>query len=164
MTIVTNRGGAIRPKFIAEETSMRITSKTALNVGFVLFVPLAADLSNAQIADQLEVDMSHSFTITRNTLPPGKYVFRMNQDSQLAVMTVSSSDGKALDQFMVRESLAPATPTHTQFVFNRYGSKEFLRRIYEAGNRTGVIVSETSKEEEELLKQGLQPVEHTEAK
>src|SRR5690242_18604116 len=118
---------------------MRIAYKTVLNVGFFLFAPfLAADLSNAQIVNQVDVDMSHSFMITSKTLPPGKYSFRMGQGSDLQMMTVSNADGKALDQFMVRESIAPTTPTHTELVFNRYGNKEFLRKIFEAGNKTGV--------------------------
>ena len=65
---------------------------------------------------------------------------------------------------MVRESIARTAPAHTELVFNRYGNKEFLRKIYEAGNKTGVTVSETSKEEQELQQQGQKPVEHTETK
>jgi hypothetical protein len=152
-------------KSIVEETSMRIACKPVWNVAFVLFVPfLAADLSNAQIVNQVDVDMSHSFMITSKTFPPGKYSFRMSQGSDLQSMSIANADGKTLDQFMVRESIAPKTPTHTELVFNRYGNKEFLRKIYEAGNKTGVAVSETSKEEKELQQQGQKPVEHTETK
>jgi hypothetical protein len=148
-----------------EETPMRIECKTILNVGFVLFAPfLAAGLSNAQIVNQVDVDMSHSFMITSKTFPPGKYSFRISQGSDLQSMSIANADGKTLDQFMVRESIAPKTPTHTELVFNRYGNKEFLRKIYEAGNKTGVAVSETSKEEKELQQQGQKPVEHTETK
>jgi hypothetical protein len=145
-----------------EETSMRIACKTVLKVGLVLFTPFLAVHLNAQITNQINADMTHSFMITSKTLPPGKYVFQMSQGSDLQTMTVSTADGKASDQFMVRQSIAPTTPAHTELVFRRYGDKEFLTKIYEAGNKNGVAVAETSKEEKQLQKQGQKPVEHTE--
>jgi hypothetical protein len=144
---------------------MRITCKAVLNVGLLLLIPfLAADSLNAQIVNQIDADIPHNFMILNKTLPAGKYVFRMSQSSDGAVMVVSTADGKNLDQFIVRDSIAPTRPAHTELVFNRYGDKEFLRRIYEGGNKNGVAVSETSKEEQQLQEQGQKPVEHTETK
>jgi hypothetical protein len=100
--------------------------------------------------------------VSTKTLPAGKYVFQMNQGSDLGVMTVSTADGSNSDQFMVRESIAPKTPAHTELVFNRYGNKEFLNKVYEGGNKTGVALMEPSKMEKELQAQGQHPVTHTE--
>jgi hypothetical protein len=144
---------------------MRITCKAVLNVGLLLLIPfLAADSLNAQIVNQIDADIPHNFMILNKTLSAGKYVFRMSQSSDGAVMVVSTADGKNLDQFMVRDSIAPTRPAHTELIFNRYGDKEFLRRIYEGGNKNGVAVSETSKVEQQLQEQGQKPVEHTETK
>lgn len=144
---------------------MRIPYKTVLNVGFILSIPfLAADFLNAQVIDQIDANIPHSFKILNKTLPAGQYTFRMDQGSDGGVMVISSADGKNLDQFMVRDSIAPTTPAHTELVFDRYGNKEFLRRIYETGNKNGITVSETSQEEQQLNEQGQKPVEHTETK
>jgi hypothetical protein len=142
---------------------MRIPYKTVLNLGFVLSVPFLAAVSlNAQVVDQIDAKIPHSFKLLNKTLPAGQYTFRMDQGSDGGVMVISTADGKNLDQFMVRDSIAPTTPAHTELIFNRYGDKEFLRRIYEAGNKNGIAVSETSQEEQQLNEQGQKPVEHTE--
>jgi hypothetical protein len=86
----------------------------------------------------------------------------MEGGGESGVMVVTSADGKASDQFLVRQSQAPRTPAHTELVFRRYGDKEFLTKVYVAGNASGVAVSETSKQEKQLIAQGQQPVEHTE--
>ena len=141
---------------------MRITGTTVLIAGlFSLFV-LAAPSVNAQITDQVDATISHSFVVATKTLPPGKYIFQMQQGSSGSAMTVTSADGKDSDVFMVRESQARGTPAHTELVFRRYGDQEFLSKIYEAGNKLGVAVSAQSKIEKELVAQGQKAAEHTE--
>src|SRR5438105_3880402 len=82
---------------------MQIRCKTVLNVGLALFTPfLAAGFLDAQIIDQIDANIQHSFMIQKKTLPPGKYVFRIDQGSDGGVMVVSTADGKNLDQFAVR--------------------------------------------------------------
>jgi hypothetical protein len=78
-------------------------------------------------------------------------------------MIVTSVDGKNSDQFLVRQSQAATTPAHTELVFRRYGDKEFLSKVFEAGNKAGVAISEPSKLEKELQAQGRQAMEHTES-
>ncbi|MBV8553241.1 MAG: hypothetical protein JOY54_18235 [Acidobacteriaceae bacterium] len=140
---------------------MRITCETVLNGGLVLLVSFLGVHLNAQITDQVNADISHPFIVSTKTLPAGKYVFRM-QEGNNTIMTVTSADGKDSDTFIVRESIAKATPAHTELVFNRYGDKEFLKNVYEGGNKMGVRVVETSKVEKQLVAQGQQPVTHTE--
>ena len=86
---------------------MRITHKMLLTGGLVLLTPFLTAHLNAQIVNQIDADITHSFIVATKTLPAGHYVFQMNQGSGLGVMTVSSADGKNSDQFMVRESIAP---------------------------------------------------------
>jgi hypothetical protein len=122
---------------------MRIRYKTVLNLGFILSVPFLAAVSlNAQVVDQIDAKIPHSFKILNKTFPAGQYTFQIDQDSDGGVMVITTNDGKNLDQFMVRDSIAPTTPAHTELVFNRYGNKEFLRKIYEAGNKNGIAVAE----------------------
>ncbi|MGI9071031.1 MAG: hypothetical protein ACR2JB_06840 [Bryobacteraceae bacterium] len=86
---------------------MQIRCKTVLNVGLALCAPfLAAGFLDAQIIDQIDVNIQHSFMIRKKTLPPGKYVFQIDQGSDEGVMVLSTADGKHLDQFTVRDSIA----------------------------------------------------------
>ncbi|MBV8073234.1 MAG: hypothetical protein JO270_25275 [Acidobacteriaceae bacterium] len=129
---------------------------------FSLLALGAAHSANAQITDQVEATIPHSFVVGTKTLPPGKYVFQMQQGSSGGVMTVTSADGKDSDMFTVRESQARSVPAHTELVFRRYGDQEFLTKIYEGGNRLGVAVAGQSKMEKELVAQGQKATEHTE--
>jgi len=126
-------------------------------VGFCIQAP-----SGAQITNQIRVTMSHAFVIGNSTLPPGEYDFRMVSNSDMSVMTVRSVTGNESVEFLVRQSEADHIPQHTELVFNRYGNDEFLRRIFEKGNRHGVTVEEPSREEVRLQKEGQHGIEHTE--
>jgi hypothetical protein len=133
-----------------------------LNGGLLLLASFLTVPSNAQIMNDIDATINHSFIVSTKTLPPGKYVFHMNQDSGGMVMTVRSADGKHADEFMVRASQASTMPAHTELIFNRYGQTEFLQKIYETGSTSGVAITESSKEEKKLAAQGQHPVEHSE--
>lgn len=128
----------------------------------VLAPLLTVHLANAQITNDIDATINHSFIVATKTLPPGKYVFHMSQGSDLTVMRVTSADGKHSDEFLVRPAQAATTPAHTELIFNRYGQTEFLQKIFESGNASGVVVSDSSKEEKELVAKGQHPVEHAE--
>ncbi len=123
---------------------------------------LSAPFVRGQIIGQVEADIHHRFIVANATLPPGHYTFHMLTDSDLQVMTATSADGNEGIEFLVRRSVDSHMPKHTELIFNRYGNKEFLTHIYVAGDKTGVAVSEPSREEMRLKKQGQSPFEHTE--
>lgn len=142
---------------------MQIARRLMLGGGLILVVPfMTVQVSNAQIADQIDATISHSFIVSKKTLPPGKYVFETQSGSEGGIMRVTSADGKLSDEFLVRQSQAPMRPAHTELIFRRYGDKEFLSKIYESGNKSGVAVSSVSAQEKELKAQGQQSVEHSE--
>ncbi len=142
---------------------MPIRCNGILSAGLFLLVSVTTtNVASAQIVNQVDATISHSFIVSTKTLPPGKYTFQIQQDSDNSVMTVAGADGKNSDEFLVRESQAQSTPAHTELVFRRYGNVEFLSKIFVAGNKLGVAVSEPSKQEKELLAQGKQPTEHAE--
>lgn len=141
---------------------MQITGRTIFSATLLSIIAFgAASKTEAQITNQVDATISHSFIAGAKTLPPGKYVFEMSSGG--AFMKVTSADGKDSDMFAVRESQAPKTPAHTELVFRRYGETEFLSKIYEGGNKIGVAVSEPSKQEKQLKAQGQQATEHSEA-
>ncbi len=127
-----------------------------------ILLVLATPAAQAQISDQIDANLHHSFVVGNTTLPPGRYVFRTLQHSDLQIMTVSSADGGTAAEFLVRTSYDTHTPKHSELVFNRYGSKEFLTHIYQAGSKVGVAVVDPSREEARLKKQGQSAAAHTE--
>ena len=128
---------------------------------FVLLAAVCmAQLSTAQVSDPIQADISHSFVVGNTTLPPGTYTFRVLPDSDMSVMTVTSSDGKYSVEFLVREAKADHSPQHSDVIFNRYGQKEFLARVFEQGSKIGVAIAEAPRQELRLQKQGQHPIEH----
>ena len=121
---------------------MRYTA-AILGTSFVLFsLGQSAQLLDAQITNQIRAHIEHSFI-------------------DLTQMKASNQDGTAEVLFAVRESIDDHRPKHSELLFRKYGNTEFLSKIYEVGSKTGVSLTETSKQEEALSKQG-QPTEHTE--
>jgi hypothetical protein len=116
----------------------------------------------AQITNAIQAHVNHSFLIGDKTLPPGDYTFRMMDGSDLSIMTVSTSNGKGLAVFHVESAIDNHTPRHSELVFKRYGNTEFLSKIFEVGSKTGVGLTETSKEEERLVNGGQHAMEHSE--
>lgn len=128
----------------------------------LLLVAAGAPWLNAQITDAIRAHVDHSFIIGNTTLPPGEYTFRVMQDSDLAVMNATSENDKTSVDFIVRETTADHTPSHSELVFRKYGSTEFLSKIFEGGSRSGGEITETSRQEARLAKQMQHATEHTE--
>lgn len=142
---------------------MQRQHKNILRIALIALTPIfAAQISSAQITGQVQANIHHSFIIGNTTLPPGQYMLRMLPGSDLNVMTITNDKNDTGVEFLVRESILPTPPQRTELIFNRYGNKEFLTGVYEAGNKYGVAVAESSRAELRLQKQGQHPVEHAE--
>jgi hypothetical protein len=141
---------------------MKRYSSTLALVTFGLLLAAAAPRLNAQVTDPIRAHVSHSFMIGDKTLPPGDYIFRVENNSEIGVMTVQTQNGENVAQFSIRQSIDNRRPKHSELVFKRYGNTEFLSKVYEVGSKNGVAVSETSKEEMRMAKEGQRALEHTE--
>lgn len=128
---------------------------------FVLLI-FGALCLNAQPANPIEAHIDHSFVIGEKTLPPGQYTFRIEHNTSVGVMRVENQRGDNVAQFEVRQTTADHRPQHSELVFRKYGNTEFLSKIFEGGSRTGVALTETSKQEERLVSTGQHAIEHTE--
>ncbi len=127
-----------------------------------LFVTVGALWLHAQIINGVKAHVDHSFIIGNTTLPPGEYTFRMMPDTELTVMHVTSENDKTNVEFLVREAIDDHTPSHSELVFRKYGNTEFLNKVFEAGSKTGIEVTETSRQEARLGKQGQHAMPHSE--
>ena len=129
----------------------------------LLGVVCIARLSSAQITDEIRANIPHAFIVANTTLPPGEYDFRMMSDSDLSIMTVTSADGKHSVEFAIRDAQANHTPQHSELIFNRYGNKEFLSRIFQQGNNLGSAVADVAREELRMQNKGQHATEHAES-
>ena len=141
---------------------MRRISAFALPALAGLLLVLAVPAAQAQISGEIEANLHHSFIVGNATLPPGRYMFRMVPDTDLTAMSVTSADGATSAEFLVRTSDDAHMPRHSELIFNKYGSKEYLTRIYETGTKAGVAVVDESRSETRLKKHGQHAMEHTE--
>jgi hypothetical protein len=80
-------------------------------------------------------------------------------DSGLDVMQISTMDGSRSALFQVQESDAPATPTKSELIFNKYGDQYFLAKLYDEGERIGSEVLK-SRDEERISKNVALAQEH----
>ncbi len=117
---------------------------------------------NAQITNAIKAHVNHSFVIGDKTLPPGEYTFRVVKNSDLSVMIARRNNGKPAVEFGIRQAIDNHRPRHSELVFRRYGNTEFLSKVFEGGSKNGVAVTEPSKEEARLVKEGQHPIEHNE--
>lgn len=82
----------------------------------------------------------------------------MTTDPDQSFMIATSQKGTNIAQFLVRESIDDHRPSHSELVFNT----EFLSKVFQAGSRNGVAVTEPSKQEARFIDQGQHASEHSE--
>ena len=96
-----------------------------------------------QIIGQLEADIPFTFHAGGTKLPPGKYVIHVLNGSDLTLMEIQSADGRTSALFEVREAQDSTSPKKTELVFNHYGNRYFLSKLFDAGDKVGSAVVES---------------------
>jgi hypothetical protein len=116
----------------------------ALVFALAIYHPTKA---HAQIIGDLEVNIPFQFHAGNAKLPAGKYVIRMLDDSNLTIMEISSADGSTSALFEVQETEANSTPAKSELIFNKYGNRYFLAKLFDEGNPSGsqVLMSRYEK-------------------
>jgi hypothetical protein len=61
----------------------------------------------------------------------------MLDDSDLTVMEITSADGSTSALFQVQESDANSAPAKSELIFNKYGNRYFLAKLFDEGNPYG---------------------------
>jgi hypothetical protein len=101
---------------------------------------------HAQIIGNIEVSIPFQFHAGDAKLPPGNYIIRMLDTSDLTVMEISSVDGSTSALFDVHDAEANSTPAKTELIFNKYGNRYFLAKVFDEGNANGSELSKSSYE------------------
>ena len=102
--------------------------------------------AQAQVTDDLEVNIPFQFHAGNAKLPAGEYRIHMLDSSDLSIMEISNKDGSASALFQVQETDAKATPNKDELIFNKYGNRYFLADVFEVGSSSGSRVLESQYE------------------
>jgi len=102
--------------------------------------------AHAQIIGELEVTVPFQFYAGNAKLPAGKYILHMLDNSDLRIMEISTADGSTSALFEVEDAEANAAPPRSELIFNKYGNRYFLARVFDEGNPDGSRVPESQYE------------------
>jgi hypothetical protein len=102
--------------------------------------------AQAQIVGNLEADIPFQFHVGNVKLPPGKYIIRVVDNSDLTVMEISSADGSSSALFDVQAAEANSAPAKSELIFNKYGNRCFLATLFDQSNPSGSAVVKSGYE------------------
>ena len=121
----------------ASQRGTRLHQLFLFFIALVLAATIYPAKAHAQIVGDLEVNIPFQFHAGNTKLPPGKYVIHVLDDSDLTVMEISSADRSTSALFEVQQSEANSTPAKSELIFNKYGNRYFLAKLFDEGNPSG---------------------------
>jgi len=128
----------------------------------VFALTIFAGKACAQIVGDLDVNIPFQFHAGNAKFPAGKYRIHMLDDSDLSVMEIATADGSTSALFQVQQSDANAAPAKSELIFNKYGNRYFLAKLFDEGNPSGSEVLE-SRYEKQMSKAAVEAQEHVPA-
>ena len=118
----------------------------SLFIALVFALTMYPTKARAQIVGNLEADIPFQFHVGNVKLPPGKYTIHMLDNSDLTVMEITSADGSSSALFDVHDAEAKSAPGKSELVFNKYGNRYFLERLFDESNPSGSAVVKSGYE------------------
>src|ERR1700676_2764291 len=134
----------------------------SLLMALLFALTICPSKAHAQIIGNLEVNIPFQFHAGNAKLPPGKYIIRMLDNSDLTMMEISSADGSTSALFQVQEAEANSTPAKSELIFNKYGNRYFLAKLFDEGTRSGNEVVK-SRYEKRISQEEVESREHVPA-
>src|SRR6266446_2553721 len=111
-------------KTAANKRKTSVQKLLSLLVLSVFALTLFAGKAHAQIVGDLDVNIPFQFHAGNTKLPAGKYRIHM-------------MDGSTSALFQVQESDANSAPAKSELIFNKYGNRYFLAKLFDEGNPNG---------------------------
>ena len=108
------------------------------SIGVVLAMSTIS--AQGQIIGELEANIPFTFHAGGAKLPPGKYIIHVLDGSDLSIMEIESADARTSALFEVREAQASTTPQKAVLVFNHYGNRYFLSKLFDGDDTLGSAV------------------------
>jgi hypothetical protein len=118
----------------------------SLFIASVFALAMCPIKSQAQLVGSLEADIPFQFHVGNAKLPPGKYTIRMLDDSELKIMEISSADESVSALFEVRSAQAKSIPGKSELIFDKYGHRYFLERLFDESDPNGSAVVKSGYE------------------
>ncbi len=146
----------------ASQRGTRRHQLLSLFIALLIAVTIYPSKAQAQIVDDLEVNIPFQFHAGNTKLPAGQYRIHVLEDSDLTIMEISSADGSTSALFQVQDTEANSTPAKSELIFNKYGNRYFLAKLFEEGSASGSQVTE-SRYEKKLSQQTMEAQEHVPA-
>jgi hypothetical protein len=134
----------------------------ALFIALIFALTLHTTNAQAQIIGDLVVNIPFQFHAGSSRLPAGKYVIHMLDNTDLTIMEISSADGSVSALFNVQSAESNSTPAKSELIFNKYGNRYFLDKLFDEDNPDGSRVVE-SRYEKRMDKATLEAQEHVPA-
>ena len=151
-------------KNYAEHTKRRGHQLVSLLLAFVFALAIYPAKAHAQLIGDFEVNIPFRFHAGNAKLPAGEYRIHVLDDSDLTVMEISSVDGSTSALFQVQAAEANSEPAKSELIFNKYGNRYFLAKLFDEGSRSGneVVKSRYEKRisQEEVESQAHVPAQH----
>jgi hypothetical protein len=132
------------PTSHSETTRIRHLLSLLIALAFALSISPTNAL--AQIIGDLEVTIPFQFRAGDAKLPPGNYIIHTVDNAGLKIMEISSADGSTSALFEVHDAEANSTPAKSELIFNKYGNRYFLAKLFDEGNPNGSAVDESRYE------------------
>ena len=108
-----------------------------------LMITLGAGKAQAQVVGPIEADIQFPFYAGDTKFPPGTYIVKPLDDSDLTLMEISTPDGRNRALFQVRDAQANTSPSKTELIFSKYGDNYFLSKVFDQGNKRGSALEES---------------------
>src|SRR5207248_4377818 len=134
------KGGIMK---LEQITGNRLLS---LLIALVFALTMYPTKAKAQITEDLEVDVPFQFHAGNSKLPPGKYFIHVLDNSDLNIMEITSVDGATSALFEVHAAEANSAPAKSELIFNKYGNRYFLEKLFDEANPDGSRVPESPYE------------------
>jgi hypothetical protein len=124
----------------------RVRHLLSLLIALVFALTMYPAKAHAQIIGNIEVNIPFQFHAGNAKLPAGNYIIHMLDNTDLTVMEISSADGSISALFEVQDAEANSTPAKTELIFNKYGNRYFLAKLFDEGNPSGSEVPKSTYE------------------
>jgi hypothetical protein len=118
----------------------------SLFIALVFTLTVYPAKAHAQIIGDLEVSIPFQFHAGDAKLPAGKYFIHTVDNTDLTLMEISSEDGSASALFEVHDAEANSAPAKSELIFNKYGNRYFLAKLFDEDNPNGSAVSKSRYE------------------
>jgi hypothetical protein len=135
-------GIAARWSFVAElQKEEYMKQRVLCLLGFIgVVLGMSTISAQGQIIGQPEADIPFTFHAGGAKLPPGKYLIHALDPSDLTIMEIQSADDRTSALFEVRETQDSTRPKKTELLFNHYGNRYFLSKLFDGGDKVGAVV------------------------